>query len=171
MVKQFVGMKAKELIEKLRELPEDATISMWNDCEDAGLALCSDLGTHYMIRSGFGALKGKTISNIEGLEVGSECVIIDTIDGYRFKMYHFQECCECVRIEDVNGSPYDLIGEEVNVAGERIGETNMSDYGTQTWTFYTLRTVKGSVDIRWLGESNGCYSEAVQIDIELLKSL
>ena len=67
------------------------------------------------------------------------------------------------------GDPKELIGAVVRVAEEREGESENVEYGTQTWTFYTLRTNKGSIDIRWLGESNGYYSESVDVDISITR--
>ena len=50
-----------------------------------------------------------------------------------------------------------------NCDGDKPGEYAES----WTWTFYEMRTNAGSVTIRWLGESNGCYSESVDfIEIE-----
>ena len=106
----------------------------------------------------FEDLKGKVLTNIE--RVGDEELIFTCQDGSKYKMYHEQDCCEDVRIEDVNGDLSDLLNSEVMVAEERTNEGE-TDWGSETWTFYTIRTHKASVDIRWHGESNGYYSESV----------
>jgi len=96
-------------------------------------------------------------------------------DGARFKMHHQPDCCECVSIEDVIGDFADLIGEPLTLAEKSTNSDThpeghvLSEYGYDsfTWTFYRLATRKGHVDIRWLGESNGYYSE--DVDFERVK--
>lgn len=82
-------------------------------------------------------------------------------DGSEYKFYHRQDCCESVVITDVNGDWDDLIGTPLLVAEERTDSRTTSWGMSNTFTFYTFRTVKGSVDVRWNGQSNGYYSESV----------
>ena len=88
----------------------------------------------------------------------------------RFVFFHQQDCCEHVSIEDVCGDLQDLVGEPLLLAEEVSGETpvdfNERDYESVTWTFYKFATRKGYVDVRWLGESNGYYSEGVSLGRE-----
>lgn len=111
----------------------------------------------------FSELTGKTIVNIDGLEIGSGKVVFETDDGYIYVMFHPQECCETVEIEDVNGYFKDLLNTPIIIAEEREGEVKDTDYGDEKYTFYTLATIKGYVDIRWYGASNGYYSIGVYL--------
>ena len=113
----------------------------------------------------FGLLTGLVIKSITGLEKDSEEVVFTTECGRQFKMYHEQDCCESVSVDDVCGDISDIIGTVIMQAEERGGEGVESDseWGDEssTWTFYDIWTVKGSVNIKWLGSSNGYYSESV----------
>lgn len=90
----------------------------------------------------------------------------------RFVFFHAQDCCEHVSIEDVCGDLEDLVGEPLLMAEEVSGETpvdfNEAEHESVTWTFYKFATRKGYVDVRWLGESNGYYSESVSLGRELV---
>lgn len=86
-------------------------------------------------------------------------------DGRAFIWYHSQSCCEGVSIEDITGSLDDLIGSPILVAEERT-QNKEDSYGAEMWTFYEFATNKGSVTIRWFGESNGYYS--VDVDFCVL---
>ena len=81
-----------------------------------------------------------------------------------FTFFHDQDCCEHVAIEDIVGDLDDLVGSPV-LHAEESTSNEPKDRWTEscTWTFYKLATAKGYVDIRWYGESNGYYSERVDL--------
>ncbi len=97
----------------------------------------------------------------------SDTIHFYTLSGKEFIMYHDQDCCESVVIEDINGNIDHLIGSPILRADEKTSNTPSGSEGytpeSCTYTFYTLATLKGYVDIRWFGESNGYYSEDVSI--------
>jgi len=110
----------------------------------------------------FENLVGAVLSRVV-VSDGKDTITFHTTDGRKYRMYHEQDCCECVFIEDICGDLDDLIGSPILKAEETSHEGGPSDgcdYSS-TWTFYNLATLKGHVTLRWLGSSNGYYSESV----------
>lgn len=119
----------------------------------------------------FSNLQGKTLTKVE--QIGEDLIEFTIDDGYTTETYtlsHYQDCCESVVVESITGDLQDLIGTPILLAEEVTSEDDPPGYKheyqpeSQTWTFYKLRTIKGSVDIRWHGSSNGYYSESVSFD-------
>jgi len=110
-------------------------------------------------------LLGKTIVKITGGSHGDDEVNFEFDDGTHLRLTHIQDCCETVFIEDVVGDWEDLIGSPLTFIAEESNHEDDCDYESHTWTFYKFATNKGWVDLRWLGTSNGYYSESVDIFI------
>ncbi len=96
---------------------------------------------------------------------------IEHDDGLKFEFddgtccifYHDNICCESVWIEEIIGDLEDLIGNPLLVAEERYKDNDgLADCENfQGWTFYTFRNIKGTVDVRFYGASNGNYGVKV----------
>lgn len=109
-------------------------------------------------------LIGKTIKSVK--EDGDRILFVCT-DGSAFEMYHMQDCCESVNIYDIKGKLDSLIGgaviaAEEHVSGDWPAEVPTPDWVESfTWTTYVIQTDNAISVIRWLGQSNGYYSESV----------
>lgn len=108
-------------------------------------------------------LKGKTLVSVSGAHEGSERIVFEADSGATYAMLHHQDCCETVALAEVVGDVNDLIGSPILEAEEVTNRNDKpSEYAESwTWTFYKVGTIKGHVTLRWLGESNGYYSEDV----------
>ena len=117
----------------------------------------------------FAQLVGKTLKAIDVNSDRDEILFIAD-DGTSYRMYHSQDCCESVKVEDICGDLADLVGSPV-VSAEETSNSDSWPEGvakptyeddSYTWTFYRIATAKGLVVIGWYGSSNGYYSEAVE---------
>lgn len=113
-------------------------------------------------------LLGKTLVAITGADEGNNEIIFECSDGSKYRMYHEQDCCESVLIEDICGDVNSLIGNPLTMAEDisnTMGNPAVDEWTDScTWTWYKFATVKGYVTIRWYGESNGYYSESVDFE-------
>ena len=111
-------------------------------------------------------LIGKTMTSVERID--DYVIRFESTEGETYKLYHEQDCCESVGIEDICGDLNDLVGNPILLA-EEVTSNQINPEGVKvpeyqdsfTWTFYKFATIKGYVDVRWYGASNGCYSERV----------
>jgi len=113
----------------------------------------------------FDDLIGHCITHIEKRHDELKLYLSDNVYVH---MYHQQDCCESVYIEDICGDLDDLIGspllEAEEITNRDDGPLDSSDE-SYTWTFYKFGTNNGSVTIRWYGCSNGYYSEYVDVKV------
>jgi hypothetical protein len=124
----------------------------------------------------FETLLGKILTKVEVINDDQDIVFYT--DTHQYKLTHDQDCCERVLIESIVGDLNDLISSPITLAEEASNSWSASNNSkilhalmpnepkdrydeSWTWTFYKLATIKGYVDIRWYGTSNGYYSESV----------
>lgn len=113
-------------------------------------------------------LVGKTFSSVIN---NNDTEIIFTLkNGDKYIFYHERDCCEIVSVQDIIGDLNDLIDTPILSAEEVYNDEFVNNWNESsdsfTWTFYKFKSRKGYVDIRWLGESNGYYSESVDLKFE-----
>lgn len=126
---------------------------------------------HKRVYVSFNELVGKTLVSALG-EKGSDLIAFTDTVGDMYVLYHHQDCCESVYVEDIVGDLSDLIGSpilqaEESSSTEQDSITKVNDESF-TWSYYKLATINGYVDIRFFGSSNGYYSESVDL-IKLIK--
>ena len=114
----------------------------------------------------FETLVGKTLVAVTG-EKGDDAIIFTCDNGDRYQLWHVQDCCEAVSVEDICGEWDEIIGSPILKAEENSNRDWPDDKEKNqylesfTWTYYRITTMRGQVVIRWYGTSNGYYSESV----------
>jgi predicted RNA-binding protein len=117
---------------------------------------------------GIAQLIGKRIKQI--VEHSEDVVYIECDNNEAFRMYHMQDCCEMVRVWDITGDLNAVVGQVVLNATEDEsrewpeGVPFSNPDESFTWTTFTVVTAAAPIVIRWLGESNGYYSESVYFE-------
>lgn len=142
----------------------------------------------------FESLKGKVVKTIllDGVdiednsyneELSHSTLTFITEDLLAYELYHEQDCCENVELEEIVGDLRDSLHSKILGASivtnpdcsseeEYDEEYDDEDYDyydySYTWTFYNIKTRKEYVTLRWYGESNGYYSEEVDLRVSRL---
>ena len=106
-------------------------------------------------------IKDMVGKKVVGIYYDEENFQILTDDGV-YAFYHEQSCCESVWLTQVDGINDKIIGSRIVIA-EVVTDEKDTEYGHITWSFYKIGTNKGMIDFRFQGESNGFYSETVDL--------
>lgn len=118
----------------------------------------------------FKDLKGKTITKIEGAEVGSDRILFFCSDGSIYLMSPIVED-EKSCVENISGEIHSILDNRIITAEkvttiirdilEKMKEPLVESMGsicdgvtTETWVLFNLSTVKGKVSIKWYNRSH-----------------
>ena len=110
-------------------------------------------------------LLGYTLSAVEHNQ-DWDYITFTRTDGVQVKMYHKQECCEHVWVEEIHGDLQALVGYPLTTA-EVYTRDGHNQYGNnQMFTFYRIGNERHLATIRWCGESH-YYS--IDVTVEVVK--
>ena len=88
--------------------------------------MCYAFGKYWR-RSTVDKLNGKILKHIQS---STDRLVFITDKNEKYLMFHQQDCCEDVQLEDVNGDLDDLLGVPILDAREEMSQAEES-----TWTF------------------------------------
>lgn len=112
-------------------------------------------------------LLGFTLSAVEHNQDGDEVITFTRTDGVQVKMYHEQECCEHVWVEEIHGDLQALVGYPLTTAEVYTRDGDGNEYGDdQMFTFYRIGNERHMVTIRWCGES---HHYSIDVTVEVVK--
>ena len=106
-------------------------------------------------------IKDMVGKKITGVYYDEEYFQIRT-DDCVYAFYHEQDCCESVYLTQVDGISDKIIGSRIVIA-EVVTDEKDTEHSHITWSFYKIGTNKGMIDFRFQGESDGGYSEIVNL--------
>ena len=111
----------------------------------------------------FSDLVGEVLDAVD-IDREENQILLTTRSGRKFLVYHEQDCCEKVQIVGQDGSFDKLIGKPIVEARDiAVDTTEEGIDDSQTTTTLVFRVDDQTVISRWVGDSNGYYSESVDI--------
>ena len=110
------------------------------------------------------SLVGEVLTHID-IDESSDRILLTTQSGRQILIHHEQDCCESVSIEDTEGNWHSLLGKPLAEVSEEYGQIGNPPEYADSWTRteLTFKVDGATVINRWIGESNGYYSETIDL--------
>lgn len=86
----------------------------------------------------------------------------------KYDMYHSQDCCERVVLDETVGNINDITDEVITDAftTDDGAEDDDRSYEYVEYTNFHVVSAKGTVVFRWIGSGNGYYGTGVSISVQ-----
>jgi len=116
-----------------------------------------------MNRTTVETLVGEILTHID-IDPDNDVILLTTQSGRQVRIFHDQDCCESVAIKGTDGEWHNLIGKPIVEATQEESQDDTSEFESCTHTQLSFRVDDATVISRWIGTSNGCYSESVDLE-------